>query len=511
MSVLRLSYRYLSAVQQRVFRLLSVHRGPDFDAYSAAALTGLSLDEAENCLDALFEDNLLRQDVVGRFHFHDLIRDCSRQLLIETETDLEQRAAQKSLLDYYLHAAYSWCGHLGVAVYRMTPQEIGEPAHTRVVESREDAVRILDAEYGNLVATARSASTDNWNSHAWQLTCILQPYLKLTNYGEVALALFRDGLRAARAVRDLRGQSACLHGLALICQERRSYAEAREHLREAIALSREIGDPIREGVQLVTLGSLYLNDDHLVEARDAWLAAEAIGVSNSDRHLRATTLNNLGTIFRDLGEFDQALECFERSMAEGLLNNPNLSRPQIPWNIGMVYHFQGKQHEAIHEFKQALRLSTAAQFHHGKALALASLCGVHRSLGKFTEALDYGRRALSIARDFTLRVPECAALCALGEVVVSTGDLDRAEEVYSQAETRAREYHHPRYVARSMEGFAHIAFARGLLPDARRNWEQAIRAYPDGMAAAEYPRRHLASLTDESTRCFRCESQTPRR
>ncbi len=75
-----LSYQYLPAERQRFFRHLGLHPGVDIDAYAAAALTGLSLDQASGHLDALYRDRLLDEPVYRRYRMHDLIRDYARAL-----------------------------------------------------------------------------------------------------------------------------------------------------------------------------------------------------------------------------------------------------------------------------------------------------------------------------------------------------------------------------------------------------------------------------------------------
>ncbi|HEX5402812.1 MAG TPA: BTAD domain-containing putative transcriptional regulator [Pseudonocardiaceae bacterium] len=503
MAVLRLSYRYLSKQQQRLFRLLSLQPGPTFDAYAAAALAGLPLADAEQCLDVLFEDNLLRQDTAGRFYLHDLVADCTAELLAEHSDDTE--AARRSLFDYYLHAAYSWSCELADDVYQMTPQDCPAPTYLRTVDSHQAAVNAITAEYRNLAAVARYAAANGWHRHAWQLPCILQPFLKLTNYSETSFVLFRDGLRAAREIGDRRGQSACLHGLASVCQERRSHDEAEGYLREAITLSREIGDEAREAAQLVSLGNTYFNDDRLAAAEEAFLAAQGMAVSVSDQNLRIKIPNNLGAVYRDLGQLDKAMHYFQRALAANSADDLPDFRWPLVWNIATVRHLQRRHDEAIAGFEEALAGSIDANSRYGEALALAGLCAARRSTGELTASLDLGERALHVSREFGLRITECEALCSLGEAMVSAGDLDGAEKMCQQAEESAQRYDYQRYVARAMEGFAHILLSRGQLEDTRVLLEQAARLYPDGMAEVRYAKEHLAALADLGTRCFRCE------
>jgi len=75
-----LSYRYLTARQQRFFRHLGLHPGPDIDPYAAAALTGLAFEEASEILDDLHSDRLLAEPLPRRYRMHDLIHEYARSL-----------------------------------------------------------------------------------------------------------------------------------------------------------------------------------------------------------------------------------------------------------------------------------------------------------------------------------------------------------------------------------------------------------------------------------------------
>jgi hypothetical protein len=84
-ATLDLSYRALPHTVARLYRLLSVHPGPDFDATAATALAGLKKDDAAGLLDLLVDASLLEEEPYGRFRFLDLIRLHAREKLRETE------------------------------------------------------------------------------------------------------------------------------------------------------------------------------------------------------------------------------------------------------------------------------------------------------------------------------------------------------------------------------------------------------------------------------------------
>jgi hypothetical protein len=75
-----LSYADLTPGQQRLFRRLGLVPGPDFDAHTAAAVDGTSLDEARRLLDELHDQHLLTEPGPGRYQLHDLLRERARAL-----------------------------------------------------------------------------------------------------------------------------------------------------------------------------------------------------------------------------------------------------------------------------------------------------------------------------------------------------------------------------------------------------------------------------------------------
>jgi hypothetical protein len=98
------SYGTLSADAARLFRLASMHPGPDLGGYAAAALTGTSLSHACRLLDQLVSAHLMQRAAPGRYGMHDLLRAYARELAAGDGAG-ELRAALTSLLDHYLHTA----------------------------------------------------------------------------------------------------------------------------------------------------------------------------------------------------------------------------------------------------------------------------------------------------------------------------------------------------------------------------------------------------------------------
>ena len=75
-----LSYQDLPDDDQRLFRRLGLHPGPDIDAYAAAALDGTGSGQARRGLLALYDQHLITEPAPGRYRMHDLLREHARAL-----------------------------------------------------------------------------------------------------------------------------------------------------------------------------------------------------------------------------------------------------------------------------------------------------------------------------------------------------------------------------------------------------------------------------------------------
>ncbi|MCU7730648.1 NB-ARC domain-containing protein [Actinoplanes sp. KI2] len=140
-AVFGMSLQQLGAGRRRVFRLLGVLPGADFDTGTATALAGLP---AGPVLEELVDAHLVQETSPGRYRMHDLIRRYAAELAAEEEPRADD--ALRRVLDHYLAQA--------VAHDRMLPAPqrprpaAGDPAQ---------AMAWFDLEYVNLVAAFDTA------------------------------------------------------------------------------------------------------------------------------------------------------------------------------------------------------------------------------------------------------------------------------------------------------------------------------------------------------------------
>jgi DNA-binding SARP family transcriptional activator len=101
------SYRCLAPESARLFRLLSLHPGPDLAADDAAALTGLPARTARLILDELAEAHLVTEHAPGSYVQHDLLRVFAAELSQAHDSLTERQAARECLLNHFLHTDHT--------------------------------------------------------------------------------------------------------------------------------------------------------------------------------------------------------------------------------------------------------------------------------------------------------------------------------------------------------------------------------------------------------------------
>lgn len=255
-AALDMSYRHLSPGQQRTYRLLGLHPGPDIDAYATAALLDSTVPHAGRMVEQLLDVHLLHEPAPSRYRFHDLVRAHAARTAA--------RAAD---------AAYPYRSERrpDVPVVRTPRPDLPDAA---------TALGWLDGELPNLLAAAKHATERGRPEYVSHLSPILHRHLRtrgryhdalalhdqavsaarvtgqhvteleaLTGLGHIhrrqgrctqATGLFEQALRVASAAGHRPGELDALAGL--IHRLRGRYAQAIVHYRRLLDLARETGN-----------------------------------------------------------------------------------------------------------------------------------------------------------------------------------------------------------------------------------------------------------------------------
>jgi transcriptional regulator with XRE-family HTH domain len=467
-----LSYRDLTAGQQRLFRRIGLHPGPDIDAHAVAALDGTSLAEARRHLNNLYDQHLLSQPGRGRYRFHDLIREHAAALAAD---ELEDGAAAAGrLLDYYLHTARAANQHIAVRIRgghtASAPARL--PACAPRLASPKQATAWLAAERGNLQAATDYAAACGYQ-HATQIPAALSNFLYGDGYWDQAIGLYRTAVAAARRADDRHGQADALNRLAIFQTLAGDHAAGAANQRQALALYQELGDRLGEGYALHTEGFVqwmaadfpaaeasfrhaltrYREAGDRIGQGDALIDLEGVQEFTADYPGAAASLRQALALFRDAGDqYGQAVSLGGLSILRILTGDypaavTGLHQARelfhelgdrdgeaiVLTGLGVVQRLTGDYPAAMASLRRARKIFGEVGDRGNQAALLGEIGIVHRLTGDYAAAADCLGQTLSLAYDLDDRLNQADMLGQLGQLHVVTGDYAAAADCLGQA------------------------------------------------------------------------------
>ncbi len=467
------SYEALPAPTARMFRLVGLVPGDDWDIAAAAALAGCPAAEARRLLAGLASAHLVEERNGPRYGMHDLLRVYATEL---ADRDPDRDAAWRRLCDHYL-------GTVMAAAERAFPSQLGLsrpalPSATTFADA-DAAVGWLDANRAGIVAVSARAAEAGPLAVAWQLADVLAEYFLINRHTAEARTTGEAGLAAARRASDLRAEAMMRYRLGALGRIVDDYPSARAHHQAALDLFGGIGDPDGQVAATIGLGTVCADVGELAQARDLLgdgaararrrgltdLAGIAFGalfnVHHSDGDLRATvtavteaeqifratangrrltpTLINRAVSLHMIGEYDQALEVVTEGLALSRRYGQRHYEASAQVVLALVALDVGKPDRALEHASEGLRLIQAVGLKEYEGAAWSALGWVYWVLGKYHHAVEHHTRCLEFGRETGFLLSELQGHIGLASSHHRLGNLDIALDHARRAMYHARE------------------------------------------------------------------------
>ncbi len=389
------SYEALSEPAARLFRLLSLHPGPDLSATAASTLAGLPSRQVRPLLAELTDAHLVVEHELGRYTLHDLLRVYATELTAMHDPAPVRREALRRLLDQYLHTAHAAALLLDPMRGAITIEPPGSPVDAVRLTSREEALVWFNVEYSALLGLITEAHREGYDTHVWQLTWALEDVQRWRGQWRDRATVLHASLEATRRLGDVPEQARVHRGFGHVYTRLARLDDALTHLRQALDLYADLGDWAGQAeVHLVLALVLERQGDHHA-ALDHSEQALDLYPTSAYQNQRARALNAVACSHIELGAYHEAVEVCTRALA--LL------------------------HDAGDQIFEAATWDTLGLAHH--------------RLGDLTRAADCYRTALHQRRELGHRHGHADTLCRLAEVHVDAGDLAAARDAWQQALT----------------------------------------------------------------------------
>ncbi|HKS99714.1 MAG TPA: tetratricopeptide repeat protein, partial [Rugosimonospora sp.] len=354
--------------------------------------------EVRPLLAELARAHLVAQPAPGRYRLHDLLRAYTRERCEGEETGAERRAAQRRMLDHYLHAAVAADRLLNpnrdpISLATVSPATVEPPA------DRKAALAWFAAERTALVGAVRAAATTGSDAHVWQLTWAAAEFLERRGHWHQWREVQQAAIEAAVRLADRPGEAQARRGLALACGRLGCFADAQAQHQRALALFGELGNVSGQAHShrglAWTLGLQGRNREALWHSQRALDLYQEAG----NRHGQARALNSIGWDHAQLGDHTQALGYCRRALALHEETGDRYGQAETWDSLGYAHHHLHHHQQALACYRRALDLYRDTGDRFNEAETLTHLGDAHDTAGAPEHARDAWLQALAILND----------------------------------------------------------------------------------------------------------------
>lgn len=528
-----MSYHALTPEQRSAFRRLSLHPGPDFGLYAAAAIIGEPLDRTERLIEDLLEYCLVREPRPERYRFHDLLGEFAATLAGLEEPAEERDAALRRLGGYAIRAADradrllhphrnrldQFAPQGPVSLPRMADAAAARTWLSAELEGALTIERIL-RQQGNLrqaaqlahalgeladsegywregvtmheAAAAHWRAADHPRAESRALLDLATAHARIGRYPQSAEAVER-ALALARGCEDAVVTAEALGQLGVLQWHVGEYDAGLVLHQQCLELRRRSGDTRGYGRSLNNVGIAHLYMGDYRGALENFTAALAAVREAGDVELQATFLNNLAEFHLRTGDADSARACFKEALVIGAVVLSETNRAVIRTNLAAAVAESGDSEAALELGRTALTTFRRTGDVRHEAYSLNVLGKVLLGAGLWQEAKAHYEDALRLARGIGASHEEAAALRGTGTVERALGQLPQAQMHLEAAAALAQRIQAPEEEALATDVLARLLWDEGRTEEARDLWRHALALFePLNPLESDRIRRSLA-------------------
>lgn len=206
-------------------------------------------------------------------------------------------------------------------------------------------------------------------------------------------------------------------------------------LKIAVIVYRETYQVEQQATVLNNIGEIYRTLGQLDPAFDNFHQALQLSQIVLFDTGETRALNNIGRLYATIGNHNQALEYYKQSLAIGRNINDRSGEAVTLNNIGRAYDQLGNKQEALNHYQLALPIRREVGDRSGEAITLNNIAVSYQSFGNFEKALEYHNQALPIRREIGDLSGEITTLNNMAQLYAHQGKLESAVEIYKKVKS----------------------------------------------------------------------------
>jgi CHAT domain-containing protein/tetratricopeptide (TPR) repeat protein len=250
--------------------------------------------------------------------------------------------------------------------------------------------------------------------------------------------------------------------------------EASAKYQQSIFLFQEAGDRWHQAYASLRLGRLHQSRPR--EALDVLNRAERLFRALGDRHFQGAALNEMGTSYKDLADFEKASGAYQGALALARQMGNEKEQATILHNLGNLSQLHGQSWQALRFFREALALLRhieGAWAREQEANTETGLGLTYSSTGDWQRAIHAHWSALKIRNRLCDNRLRSISLTKIGSVWLFI-EPRRALPFLERARELQREAHWPRDQGVTLQDLGIAYRLMGRFDEARAAYRQAL-------------------------------------
>lgn len=189
--------------------------------------------------------------------------------------------------------------------------------------------------------------------------------------------------------------------------------KARYYFQKAFAIYQKINDESKIATSYTNIGLLYREQNKYEKALSCFFQALNFNIPSISPRI----LNNIGTIYIRLLDYEKAWEYLESAEQQSTEQNLEDSLCKVIINKGIISKYQENWEAAISYFNSALEISQTNQFSTIQLDCLMELASVYQATGKSDKAIGIYQKVIQLGHESELHRIECKAHFELGKIL----------------------------------------------------------------------------------------------
>jgi len=298
-----------------------------------------------------------------------------------------------------------------------------------------------------------------------------------SNRYDKAIEAQEEAIAISRELKNRVREGAAIYDLGISYFNQQQYEKAAEYFRECIAISREVKDRRREGLMIYVLGNTQNRSNQPANAIASFEQALPILREVHDRAFEGQALQSLGLVYMNKGQSDKAIEITETAVAIFHEVKNYASEGQARINLGVVYSRLGQSEKAISTMEPALTIFRELKNRIQESAALNTLGLIYGGMGETEKGVEYFERSLAIARELKDKPRETTALNNLGLAYSFLSKYEKGIEYLKLSLPIAREINDRFAEGATYSGLGIIYAKSGQFEKAIENHELSLEIY----------------------------------